>query len=216
MATHSSILAWRIPWTEEPGRPWSIGSQRVGHNWSDWACWLSGNWNLLLTDSKIKWELHLIHLIASGVIWVEIVSVEGEWRGELEVQLFQALPIPPCVCSVTQSCLTLCYPRDCSLPGSSVSGIFQARILELVTIFFLQIWPETSQNNRQTTSRIMQTSQSQSPTGTENNPCFWFYISSGFSLCFPVQTPCGSVWHEMSSFPGMWVYVTKRLHAVPC
>ena len=32
MATHSSILAWRIPWTEEPGRPWSIGSQRVGHD----------------------------------------------------------------------------------------------------------------------------------------------------------------------------------------
>ena len=32
MATHSSILAWRIPWTEEPGRLQSIGSQRVGHN----------------------------------------------------------------------------------------------------------------------------------------------------------------------------------------
>ena len=31
MATHSNILAWRIPWTEEPGRPQSIGSQRVGH-----------------------------------------------------------------------------------------------------------------------------------------------------------------------------------------
>ena len=30
MATHSSILAWRIPWTEEPGRLQSIGSQRVG------------------------------------------------------------------------------------------------------------------------------------------------------------------------------------------
>ena len=29
MATHSSILAWRIPWTEEPGRLQSIGSQRV-------------------------------------------------------------------------------------------------------------------------------------------------------------------------------------------
>ena len=29
MATHSSILAWRIPWTEEPGRPQSMGSQRV-------------------------------------------------------------------------------------------------------------------------------------------------------------------------------------------
>ena len=32
MATHSSILAWKIPWTEEPGRLQSLGSQRVGHN----------------------------------------------------------------------------------------------------------------------------------------------------------------------------------------
>ena len=31
MATHFSILAWRIPWTEEPGRLQSMGSQRVGH-----------------------------------------------------------------------------------------------------------------------------------------------------------------------------------------
>ena len=32
MATHSSILAWRIPWIEEPGRLQSTGSQRVGHD----------------------------------------------------------------------------------------------------------------------------------------------------------------------------------------
>ena len=32
MATHSSILSWRIPWTEEPGGLQSIGSQRVGHD----------------------------------------------------------------------------------------------------------------------------------------------------------------------------------------
>ena len=31
MATHSSIPAWKIPWTEEPGRLQSMGSQRVGH-----------------------------------------------------------------------------------------------------------------------------------------------------------------------------------------
>ena len=37
MATHSSILVWRIPWTEEPGGLWSIGSQRVRHDWSDLA-----------------------------------------------------------------------------------------------------------------------------------------------------------------------------------
>ena len=35
MATHSSILAWRTQWTEEPGRLWSIGSQRVRHAGSD-------------------------------------------------------------------------------------------------------------------------------------------------------------------------------------
>ena len=32
MAIHSSILAWRIPWTEEPGGLQSLGLQRVGHN----------------------------------------------------------------------------------------------------------------------------------------------------------------------------------------
>ena len=32
MATHSSILAWRISWTEEPGRLSSMGPERVGHN----------------------------------------------------------------------------------------------------------------------------------------------------------------------------------------
>ena len=32
MTTHSSTLAWKIPWTEEPGRLQSMGSQRVGHN----------------------------------------------------------------------------------------------------------------------------------------------------------------------------------------
>ena len=32
MAIHSSTLAWKIPWTEKPGRPQSMGSQRVGHN----------------------------------------------------------------------------------------------------------------------------------------------------------------------------------------
>ena len=32
MAAHSSILAWRIPWTEETGGLWSMGSQRIRHN----------------------------------------------------------------------------------------------------------------------------------------------------------------------------------------
>ena len=40
-----------------------------------------------------------------------------------------------CVCSVTQPCLVLCDSMDCSLSGSSVHGIIQARILEWVAIF---------------------------------------------------------------------------------
>ena len=50
-------------------------------------------------------------------------GLESSWSG-------------PCVCSVTQSCLTLWTPMDCSLPGSSVHGIFQARVLEWVAISF--------------------------------------------------------------------------------
>ena len=50
LATHSRILAWRIPWSEEPGWLQSIRLQRVGHDWSDLAhhsmlnC--IGRWNL--------------------------------------------------------------------------------------------------------------------------------------------------------------------------
>ena len=66
MATHSSILAWRIPWTEEPGRLQSLGSQRVGHNWAtntffedssfsgvmEMKAWLC----TFLRDWKVKWK----------------------------------------------------------------------------------------------------------------------------------------------------------------
>ena len=37
MTPHSSVLAWKIPWTEGPGGLLSMGSHRVGHNWSDLA-----------------------------------------------------------------------------------------------------------------------------------------------------------------------------------
>ena len=40
-----------------------------------------------------------------------------------------------CVCSVTQLCPTLCDPKDCSLPGSSVHGMLQARTLEWIAKF---------------------------------------------------------------------------------
>ena len=59
MATHSSILAWKIPWTEEPGRLQSMGSQRVGHDWAT-----NTNHDDVIThlepdivECKVKWAL---------------------------------------------------------------------------------------------------------------------------------------------------------------
>ena len=44
MATHSSIPAWEIPWTEEPGGLQSMGSQRVGHDWATNTNHPNGPW----------------------------------------------------------------------------------------------------------------------------------------------------------------------------
>ena len=55
MATHSSILAWRIPWTEEPGGLQSVWLQRVGHDWSDSACiitWMVGTFHFYLLGAS--------------------------------------------------------------------------------------------------------------------------------------------------------------------
>ena len=68
MATHSSILAWRIPGMAEPGGLPSMGSHRVGHDWSDLALALSyskvdqSQCQSLLSFSLISWltEVHLV------------------------------------------------------------------------------------------------------------------------------------------------------------
>ena len=55
MATHSSVLAWRILWMEEPGRLESKGSQRVGHNWAtSLSFFLKTLWNYL--KFKFNWD----------------------------------------------------------------------------------------------------------------------------------------------------------------
>ena len=50
--------------------------------------------------------------------------------------MFVCVCVCVCVCSVAQSCLTLCNTMDCNLPGFSVQGIFQARILGWVGISY--------------------------------------------------------------------------------
>ena len=53
MAVHSSILAWRVSWTQEPGRLQFMGLQRAGHNWAtklNWTELNTGNMNILLAN----------------------------------------------------------------------------------------------------------------------------------------------------------------------
>ena len=48
--------------------------------------------------------------------------------------IYLLMDVCVCVCSVAQSCLTLCHPMDCSPPGSPVHGILQARILKWIAM----------------------------------------------------------------------------------
>ena len=64
MATHSSVLAWRIPGTGEPGGWPSMGSHRVGHDWSDLAAIAALHNNVLVCDfiyllwtQQISWNI---------------------------------------------------------------------------------------------------------------------------------------------------------------
>ena len=136
MAIHSSILAWRIPWTEEPGGLQATGSQRVGHNWSE-----------LSTPTLVQWSyFHLVCCKHTVNISIKNTAKYCAHKRcfvntcSLLYQLdFNSVYLSSwymCVCLVAQSCLTLCDPLDCSPPDPSVHGIFQTRILEWVAISF--------------------------------------------------------------------------------
>ena len=77
-----------------------------------------------------KYSLSLVEHLPS------IYLGEGKIRNEKVLKIYHVIDatIACCCCLVAKSCLTLCDPMDYSLPGSSVHGIFQARILEWVAM----------------------------------------------------------------------------------
>ena len=106
MATHSSILAWKIPWTKEPGRLQSLGSQRVGHDWATSLHFIS---------------LHLycmsppVHPYGTAYSSFSIMS---SLTFRLLYRLLTLCMIPSCCCFCCQQvCQTLHYPIDCSMLG---------------------------------------------------------------------------------------------------
>ena len=146
MATHSSILAWRIPWLEEPDGLLSIGSQRVGH---DWAC---NTFTLSLSRkfSQSTYKVMFLFSLRSGACFHPL-NTDGlvTYKGRDTIQLLRVgcksdelLPshlafglLEPLwhneEVKAAQSCLILCNPID-----YTVHGILHARILEWVAFPF--------------------------------------------------------------------------------
>ena len=116
MAPHSSTLAWKIPWTEEPGRLQSMGSLRVRHD--------------LVTEQQPLTQNCLNHRqrLTQNLFPVpENIMIVEVWKQRRKHSA---------AAKSLQSCPTLCDPIDGSSPGSPVPGILQTRTLEWVAISF--------------------------------------------------------------------------------
>ena len=86
-ATHSSILAWRISWTEGPGRLQSMGLQRIGHDWETFIHYLTFFFfKAVLVKFHCMYTLQFVHLFISW--WVPcclhllVVLIDMLWTWE--------------------------------------------------------------------------------------------------------------------------------------
>ena len=82
MATHSSTLAWEIPWTEEPGRLQSMGLRRIGHEELDTAEWLHFHFSLSCIEEGNGNPLQcscLENPRDGGAWWAAVYGVAQSW-----------------------------------------------------------------------------------------------------------------------------------------
>ena len=94
----------------------------------------SNGWQRMCDFHQGHWRYKIKFL--SLCLWMNTKVSLYPWNGPLNNISGWGCRGGLCVCSVSLLCLTLCDPMDCSLPGSSVHGISQARILEWVAIPF--------------------------------------------------------------------------------
>ena len=135
MAPHSSAPAWKITWTEEPGRLQSVGSLRVGHDWAtSFSLFTFMHW-------RRKWQPTPV----SSAVWPhrqQPTRLPRPWDSPGKNTgvgchfLLQCMKVKS-ENEVAQSCPTPSDPIDCSPPGSSIHGIFQARVLEWGSLYHL-------------------------------------------------------------------------------
>ena len=126
MAAHSSILSWRIPWTEEPGELQSVGSHGVGHNSSDLAhmdnhmceplvseLHSAGSVDTSGMNSRCPGPhvlLKKMEVLSFCLLRSSFVFLAESYGSSLPFADFFHV----CVCLVTQSCPTLAIPIDLS------------------------------------------------------------------------------------------------------
>ena len=122
MTNHSSILAWRIPWTEEPGGLQSMELQRVEQDW----------------ETYTHTHTHTVDLQCCVTL-----RCTAQWFKHIFVSMYLFIPFhilssyaTAATAKSLQSCPTLCDPTDGSPPGSPIPGILQARTLEWVAVSF--------------------------------------------------------------------------------
>ena len=106
MATHSSILAWRIPRTEEPGRLWSTG-RRVRHDWSDWAQQTAQHSTRSLRNRICIEEMINPSLLYQCLLTLELVFSVSHY-------IFLGYQFS------SVACVWLCSPMSCTTPGFPV------------------------------------------------------------------------------------------------
>ena len=122
MATHSSILAWRIPWMEEPSGLQSMGLQRVGHDWvpNTYPSCLPVSLSSRISTGLPQW-------------WAQFLLPSSQHP--LVVLLLQALAracLLPSHCSVTSDCIalscTLLFSRSVMSHSLQPHGLQHARL----------------------------------------------------------------------------------------
>ena len=141
MAPHSSTLAWKIPWMEEPGRLQSMGSLRVGHDW------VTSLWLFTFMQWRRQWQPTPVFLpgesqgqrsLVSFCLWGHTESdMTRRDLAAAAAAILKPFSMYAAAPKSLQLCPTLCDPTDGSPPGSPIPGMNpQARTLEWVAISF--------------------------------------------------------------------------------
>ena len=110
MATHSSVLAWRIPGTGKPGGLPSVGSHRVGHDWIDlataavqekWQNRISGNLIVYLAHFYFLWSVQFSHSVISNSLQTH--GLHEACQASLSITSSQSLLKPMSIDSIMPS-----------------------------------------------------------------------------------------------------------------